>query len=91
MSGPTPADPADPADPSDPSDLAHPPRVPHVPHVPGLPEIGQRASIRLFDPEGGYRDLLGILESPTTIRKKDGSLITIDPGRIFLWKVVPPK
>ena len=91
MSGPTPADPADPADPSDPSDLAHPPRVPHVSHVPGLPEIGQRASIRLFEPEGGYRDLLGILESPTTIRKKDGSLITFDPGRIFLWKVVPPK
>ena len=88
MSGPTPADPSDP---SDPSDLAHPPRVPHVPHVPGLPEIGQRASIRLFEPEGGYRDLLGILESPTTIRKKDGSLITFDPGRIFLWKVVPPK
>ena len=88
MSRPTPADPADPADPSD---LAHPPRVPHVPHVPGLPEIGQRASIRLFEPEGGYRDLLGILESPTTIRKKDGSLITFDPGRIFLWKVVPPK
>lgn len=85
MSGPTPADPADP------SNLAHPPRVPHVPHVPGLPEIGQRASIRLFEPEGGYRDLLGILESPTTIRKKDGSLITFDPGRIFLWKVVPPK
>ena len=85
MSGPTPADP------SDPSDLAHPPRVPHVPHVPGLPEIGQRASIRLFEPEGGFRDLLGILESPTTIRKKDGSLITFDPGRIFLWKVVPPK
>ncbi len=91
MSGPTPATPADPSDPSDPSDLAHPPRVPHVPHVPGLPEIGQRASIRLFEPEGGYRDLLGILESPTTIRKKDGSLITFDPGRIFLWKVVPPK
>ena len=88
MSGPTPATPADP---SDPSDLTHPPRVPHVPHVPGLPEIGQRASIRLFEPEGGYRDLLGILESPTTIRKKDGSLITFDPGRIFLWKVVPPK
>ena len=85
MSGPTPADPADP------SNLAHPPRVPHVSHVPGLPEIGQRASIRLFEPEGGYRDLLGILESPTTIRKKDGSLITFDPGRIFLWKVVPPK
>ncbi len=85
MSGPTPADPADP------SNLAHPPRVPHVSHVPGLPEIGQRASIRLFEPEGGFRDLLGILESPTTIRKKDGSLITFDPGRIFLWKVVPPK
>ncbi|MEI8149003.1 MAG: hypothetical protein WCG53_00445 [Actinomycetes bacterium] len=52
-------------------------------------EIGHRVSIRLFDPEGGFRDLLGHLESVTEVRKKDGSLITFDPARIALWKVVP--
>ncbi|MEI6762767.1 MAG: hypothetical protein WCL26_00855 [Actinomycetes bacterium] len=59
------------------------------PDLPGEPEQGQRASIRLFEPEGGFRDLLGTLESPTTIRKKDGSLVTFDPNRIFVWKIVP--
>ena len=55
---------------------------------PSEDEIGHRVSIRLFDPEGGFRDLLGYLESPTQVRKKDGSLITFDPARIALWKVV---
>ena len=52
-------------------------------------EIGRRVSIRLFDPEGGMRDLLGHLESLTQVRKKDGSLVTFDPARIALWKEVP--
>jgi hypothetical protein len=55
---------------------------------PSEDEIGHRVSIRLFDPEGGFRDLLGYLESLTQVRKKDGSLITFDPARIALWKVV---
>jgi hypothetical protein len=62
------------------------------PDLPGQPEVGQRLSIRLFDSEhlsGGFRDLLGYLESPTTIRKKDGTLVEFDPTRIFIWKVVP--
>jgi hypothetical protein len=46
-------------------------------------------SIRLFDDEGGFRDLLGRLESPTHVRKKDGTLREFDPLKIFLWKVVP--
>ena len=58
---------------------------------PSAAQIGQRVSIRLHDPEGGYRDLLGILESATQVRKKDGSLITFDPTKIAMWKVVPPK
>jgi hypothetical protein len=52
-------------------------------------EIGHRVSIRLFDPEGGLRDLLGYLETATAVRKKDGSLVTFDPARIAIWKVVP--
>jgi hypothetical protein len=46
-------------------------------------------SIRLFDDEGGFRDLLGRLETPTHVRKKDGTLREFDPLKIFLWKVVP--
>jgi len=59
---------------------------------PALAQVGQKVSIRLFeDPADGvgFRDLLGILESPTEVRKKDGSLHSFDPERIFLWKVVP--
>jgi hypothetical protein len=58
---------------------------------PSAAQIGQRVSIRLHDPEGGYRDLLGTLESATQVRKKDGSLVTFDPAKIAMWKVVPPK
>jgi hypothetical protein len=51
--------------------------------------VGSKVSIRLFDPEGVFRDILGTLLSPTVVRKKDGSEVSFDPARIFLWKVVP--
>jgi hypothetical protein len=51
-------------------------------------EVGLRLSIRLHDPEGGFRDLLGILMSTTTVEKKDGTLVSFDPTQIALWKVV---
>ena len=57
---------------------------------PGETEIGKRLTIRLFLDEGGFRDLLGYLESPTAIRKKDGSLAEFDPAHIFVWRVVEP-
>ncbi len=62
-------------------------RIP--PDLPSDGEIGQRLSIRLFDDGGGFRDLLGTLEGPTSVRKKDGTLAKFDPQRIFVWKVVP--
>lgn len=45
----------------------------------------------MHDPDGGYRDILGILESPTTIRKRDGSIVSFDPNHIALWRIVPPR
>ncbi len=54
-------------------------------------EVGLRVSIRLFDPAGGFRDLLGHLTSPTQVRKRDGSVVEFDPSTIFLWKVVPER
>ena len=61
------------------------------PDLPGEAELGHRLSLRLYEAEGGFRDLLGVLETPTAIRKKDGLLATFDPTRIFVWKVVPPQ
>jgi hypothetical protein len=45
----------------------------------------------MHDPEGGFRDILGILESIDEVRKKDGTLVKFDPTKIALWKVVPKK
>ena len=58
---------------------------------PSEAHIGQRVSIRMHDPEGGFRDLLGVLESIDEVRKKDGTLIKFDASKIALWKVVPTK
>lgn len=58
---------------------------------PSAAQIGERVSIRLHDPQGGYRDLLGILVSENTVKKNDGTLITFDPSKIAVWKVVPNK
>ena len=49
---------------------------------PGL--IGQRLTLRLKDPDGGYRDLVGILESATTIRKRTGEIVEFDPSLIAI-------
>lgn len=59
--------------------------------LPSTAQIGLRVSIRLHDPSGGFRDLLGILESENTLKKKDGTVITFDPAKIAVWKVVPSK
>lgn len=59
--------------------------------LPSTSEIGQRVSIRLVEKTGGFRDLLGVLESINSVRKHNGELIEFDPGQIFIWKVVPPK
>jgi hypothetical protein len=59
--------------------------------TPSANEIGKRVSIRLLDPQGGFRDLLGTLEALDTVRKKDGTLAKFDPESIFIWKVVIEK
>ena len=58
---------------------------------PSAANIGQRVSIRLHDPDGGFRDILGVLESENTVRKKDGSLVSFDQAKIAVWKIVPSK
>jgi len=59
--------------------------------TPSQNEIGKGVSIRLHEPKGGFRDLLGTLEEIDAVRKKDGSLVKFDHDVIAIWKVVPEK
>lgn len=57
---------------------------------PRFDEVGHRLTVRLHDPEGGFRDIVGVLESETSIRKRDGSLIQFNPREIAVWRVIIP-
>jgi ribosomal protein S18 acetylase RimI-like enzyme len=50
--------------------------------------IGRRVSIRLSEPDGGYRDLLGTLLAPGKIQRRDGSIAEFDQNRIFALREV---
>lgn len=57
--------------------------------APGAEDVGMRASIRVHDKEPGkFRDLLGYLESETSIRDKHGAIKNFDPARIVAWKLL---
>jgi hypothetical protein len=49
---------------------------------------GKRVSIRLHDPEGGFRDILGFLETPTSLRNRHGDLVEFAHDQIFVWREV---
>jgi hypothetical protein len=53
--------------------------------------IGSRVSIRLQEPNGGFRDILGHLVSPYSLRKKNGEIIEFSHSEIFVWKQVIEK
>lgn len=53
--------------------------------------IGKRVTIRLHEPEDGFRDIVGHLESPITLRNRHGKLIEFSYDEIALWKEVVEK
>lgn len=53
--------------------------------------IGHRVSIRLHEPDGGFRDILGHLVSPNSLRNKRGELVEFSHSEIFLWRQVIEK
>lgn len=53
--------------------------------------IGKRVSIRFHDPEGGFRDLVGYLESENSLRNRHGELINFDAEKIALMRVIEEK
>ena len=50
--------------------------------------VGKRVSIRLHDPEGGFRDLLGTLIAIDQVEKRDGSISTFDKKDVFAFRIV---
>ena len=53
--------------------------------------IGKRLTIRLHDPDGGFRDIVGILESTHSLRNRHGRLIEFAHDDIFIWREVIAK
>jgi len=53
-----------------------------------LERIGHRFSIRLHDPAGGYRDVVGHLKTATSLINRKGQEISFDPEQIFVWREI---
>lgn len=50
--------------------------------------IGERISIRMAAPDGGFQDLLGQLVTSTSVEKKSGEVVEFDPTRVVAWRLV---
>ena len=50
-------------------------------------DIGKRVTIRLHD-DPGYRDIVGELISPTSLKNRHGQIIEFDPTKIYLWREI---
>ena len=53
--------------------------------------IGRRVTIRLHDEGGGFRDIVGVLESTTSLRNRHGELLEFSHSEIFIWREVITK
>ena len=51
--------------------------------------IGARASIRLRDNKGGFRDIVGVLQSETSLINRRGELIDFRPEDIAVYRIIP--
>ena len=51
--------------------------------------LGKRATIRLRDSEGGFRDLVGVLQSETSLINRRGEMVSFDPDDAVAFRVIP--
>ncbi len=54
----------------------------------GVELIGSRVTIRLKEATGGFRDIVGILETLTSLQKSDGTVATFNPSEIAIWRKI---
>jgi hypothetical protein len=45
--------------------------------------------MRLHEPSGPT-ELVGVLETLTTVRKRSGAVVTFDPEQVVAWRIVLP-
>lgn len=50
-------------------------------------DIGKRVTIRLHD-DPGFRDIVGHLLSPTSLRNRHGEIVQFDPAQIYIWREI---
>ena len=55
-----------------------------------LGAIGKRVTIRLHEPTGGYRDIVGILQSERELITSKSKSITFSPDEIAIWREIKP-
>jgi hypothetical protein len=59
----------------------------------GPGDAGVRISLRMTEPEGGFRDVLGVLlswDDLVRVEKRDGTVEEIEPSRVVAAKRIPP-
>jgi N-acetylglutamate synthase len=52
--------------------------------------IGKRVTIRLHEPSGGYRDIVGILQSDNHLINSKSESIFFSPDEIAIWREIKP-
>ena len=50
-------------------------------------DIGKKVTIRLHD-DPGFRDIVGHLLSPTSLRNRHGEIVQFDPAQIYIWREI---
>jgi cysteinyl-tRNA synthetase len=51
--------------------------------------LGKRVTIRLRDSDGGFRDVVGVLQSETTLINRRGEIVAFDPEGAVAFRVIP--
>ncbi len=51
--------------------------------------LGKRATLRLRESDGGFRDIVGVLQSETELINRRGEVISFNPDEIVLMRVIP--
>lgn len=52
-------------------------------------EVGKRATIRLRDSDGGFRDIVGVIQSESTLINRRGEVIEFMPEEIAFFRLIP--
>jgi len=52
--------------------------------------VGKRVTIRLHEPGGGYRDIVGLLQNERQIINSKSEIISFLPDQIAIWREIKP-